>query len=159
MARHYCEAVVNKKQKLQVCHAPTDPDWDQAPEIQYGMLAYLGYPLCWSGGVMFGTLCVLDNKENPFGQRFDKVLTGFREVIEAHLALIESHEMLEKALNEVKVLRGMLPICCVCKKIRDDQGYWNQIESYIGDHSEAEFTHSLCPECMKSHYGEFKRKH
>ena len=62
---------------------------------------------------------------------------------------------LKKAISEVKTLRGFLPICCICKNIRDDQGYWNQIESYIRDHSEAEFTHGICPECAKKHYPGF----
>ena len=59
---------------------------------------------------------------------------------------------LQDALAEVKKLRGFLPICSSCKKIRDDKGYWTQIESYIRDHSEAEFTHSICPECTKKLY-------
>ena len=59
---------------------------------------------------------------------------------------------LQKALSEVKTLRGFIPICASCKKIRDDKGYWNQIESYIQTHSEAEFSHSLCPECVKKLY-------
>jgi len=63
---------------------------------------------------------------------------------------------LQKALSEVKILRGFLPICAYCKKIRDDQGYWNQIESYIHKHSEAEFSHSICPECMKKHHPEYE---
>ena len=60
----------------------------------------------------------------------------------------------EKALSEIRVLRGFLPICASCKKIRDDQGYWNQIESYIRDHSEAEFSHSVCPDCCNRLYPE-----
>jgi PAS domain S-box-containing protein len=59
---------------------------------------------------------------------------------------------LQKALENVKTLSGLLPICSACKKIRDDKGYWNQLESYIHDHSEAEFSHSLCPECAKNLY-------
>ncbi len=59
---------------------------------------------------------------------------------------------LRKALTEVKKLSGMLPICSSCKKIRDDKGYWNQIEAYIAEHSEAEFSHGLCPECLKNMY-------
>jgi PAS domain S-box-containing protein len=61
------------------------------------------------------------------------------------------HE-LQDALANIKTLRGLLPICSHCKKIRDDKGYWNQIESYIRDHSGAEFTHGMCPECLKKHY-------
>jgi methyl-accepting chemotaxis protein len=59
---------------------------------------------------------------------------------------------LQEALSKVKTLSGLLPICSSCKNIRDDSGYWKQIESYIGDHSEAEFSHSICPECAKKLY-------
>jgi hypothetical protein len=61
---------------------------------------------------------------------------------------------LQKALAEVKTLSGMLPICASCKKVRDDKGYWNQIESYLLDHSEAKFSHGICPECAKKLYPE-----
>jgi len=61
---------------------------------------------------------------------------------------------LRKALSEVKTLRGFLPICASCKKIRDDMGYWNQIECYIRDRSDAEFSHSICPECVEKLYPE-----
>ncbi|MCJ7492626.1 MAG: hypothetical protein MUP68_00115 [Deltaproteobacteria bacterium] len=60
---------------------------------------------------------------------------------------------LQKALSEVKKLSGFLPICASCKKIRDDKGYWRQIEAYIRDHSEAEFSHGICPDCAKKLYG------
>ncbi len=56
---------------------------------------------------------------------------------------------LERLLGEVKTLGGMLPICSHCKKIRDDKGYWNQIEAYLNEHTEAEFTHGICPDCAK----------
>ncbi len=63
-------------------------------------------------------------------------------------------ENLQNALTEVKILRGILPICSFCKKIRDDDGYWNQLEVYIRDHSDADFTHGVCPVCVKKHYPE-----
>jgi len=56
---------------------------------------------------------------------------------------------LTQALAEVKNLKGMLPICGHCKKIRDDQGYWNQMETYISEHTEATFSHGVCPDCAK----------
>ena len=62
---------------------------------------------------------------------------------------------LQDAAAKIKTLGGLLPICSNCKKIRDDKGYWKQIESYIRDHSEAEFTHSMCPICAKKFYPEF----
>ena len=63
-------------------------------------------------------------------------------------------EELNKTSEEVKILSGFLPICASCKKVRDDKGYWNQIESYIRDHSEADFTHGICPDCAKDMYPE-----
>jgi PAS domain S-box-containing protein len=67
-----------------------------------------------------------------------------------------------KLLAEVKTLSGLLPICARCKKVRDDSGYWKQIEIYLKDHSDAEFSHGLCPECVETMYGDqkwYRRKH
>ncbi|MDO9110649.1 MAG: hypothetical protein Q7U40_08340, partial [Desulfatirhabdiaceae bacterium] len=65
---------------------------------------------------------------------------------------------LHKALSRVKQLSGLLPICASCKKIREDSGYWTQIETYVKDHSEAEFSHGICPECAEKLYPEFSGK-
>ena len=62
------------------------------------------------------------------------------------------NEELQRALREVKVLRGLIPICASCKKIRNDGGFWQQLEEYIGEHSEAEFSHGLCQPCLKKLY-------
>lgn len=59
---------------------------------------------------------------------------------------------LEDALKQVKTLKGLLPICSHCKKIRDDKGYWNQLESYIGEHADVDFSHGICPDCLKKYY-------
>ena len=69
--------------------------------------------------------------------------------------LMREKRKLEHALAEVKTLQGLLPICAVCKRIRDDKGYWNQMEAYIHEHSEAEFSHGICPECAQKLYPEF----
>ncbi len=61
---------------------------------------------------------------------------------------IQNLQQLHHSLEEVKVLNGLIPICASCKKIRDDDGYWSQIETYIKEHSEADFTHGYCPECI-----------
>jgi hypothetical protein len=69
---------------------------------------------------------------------------------------------LREALAQVKTLSGLLPMCANCKKIRDDKGYWSSVEKYISSHSEAEFTHGICPECLEklypSYYGPGKKK-
>jgi len=59
---------------------------------------------------------------------------------------------LQVALQNIKTLQGLIPICASCKKIRDDKGYWNQIEAYISEHSSAEFSHGICPDCAKKIY-------
>jgi hypothetical protein len=80
-------------------------------------------------------------------------LTAARDELEHRVE--ERTAELREALSKVKVLSGLLPICSSCKKIRDDQGHWNQMEFYIREHSEAEFTHSLCPECAKTFFPGF----
>jgi len=62
---------------------------------------------------------------------------------------------LQKSLGEIKTLRGLIPICSFCKKIRNDENYWEQVEVYVGRHTGAQFSHSYCPSCMKKHYPEF----
>ncbi|BDU71756.1 hypothetical protein METEAL_09300 [Mesoterricola silvestris] len=66
----------------------------------------------------------------------------------------ELRRSLEATLAQVKVLSGLLPICAKCKKIRDDQGYWNQIENYLCAHADVDFTHGICPECSSALYPE-----
>jgi hypothetical protein len=72
---------------------------------------------------------------------------------EERLRLIDE---LSKALARVKTLSGLLPICASCKKIRNDHGYWEQVEIYIQHRSQAEFTHGICPECMKRLYAQYE---
>ncbi|MGO8792158.1 MAG: response regulator [Terriglobia bacterium] len=79
-----------------------------------------------------------------------RVQVGIR-VLELQGALAERVRELEEALSRVKTLQGLLPICSYCKKIRNDRNYWQQVEGYISDHSEAQFSHGICPEC----YGRF----
>nr|WP_321465299.1 response regulator [uncultured Desulfobulbus sp.] len=69
--------------------------------------------------------------------------------ITAHITLRRKSIALEKALNEIKSLKDILPICSYCKKIRDDEGYWKQVEDYISTHTDTRFSHGICPECLK----------
>jgi len=74
--------------------------------------------------------------------------------VKAEKELQDKRSKLQKTLEEIKTLRGIIPICSYCKKIRDDEGLWKQMEEYIHAHSEAEFSHSICPSCMRKHYPE-----
>ena len=111
---------------------------------------------------------VLDRaiKTKPFGyivKPYDNA--ELRSLIEItlikHKAAKERERLiaqLENALQEIKRLSGLLPICAGCKRIRDDEGNWHQIEEYIASHSEADFTHGICPECARRLYPEVYRK-
>ncbi len=72
-----------------------------------------------------------------------------KQMVQLQQALTERVAELREALVSVKQLGGLLPICSYCKKIRDDQNYWQQVESYVGKHSEAKFSHSICPQCYE----------
>jgi DNA-binding response OmpR family regulator len=91
-----------------------------------------------------------DYVTKPFdrGELRARVNVGLR-VIELQRRLVERVKELEEAMARVKYLRGLLPICAYCKKIRNDQNYWQQVESYITEHSEAQFSHSICPHCYE----------
>jgi PAS domain S-box-containing protein len=99
---------------------------------------------------------VYDSSGREHGRRASN-----RDITESKNAEKEREHLiseLQKALSDIKKLSGLLPICASCKKIRDDKGYWNQIESYISEHSEAEFSHGICPECAKKLYPDFYKK-
>ena len=74
-----------------------------------------------------------------------------QRVVELQRRLADRVIALEHALEKVKMLQGLLPICSYCKKIRDDGNYWSQVDTYITEHSEAQFTHSVCPDCYTDH--------
>jgi phosphoserine phosphatase RsbU/P len=76
-----------------------------------------------------------------------------RRMVELRARLAEHVRELQQAMSEVQTLRGIIPICANCKSIRDDAGYWTEVETYVSKHSEAGFTHGICPECRKKLYG------
>jgi len=112
----------------------------------------------------------LANKPEDFTEEDVKMASGFGEL--AAIALTNSRNQeertaaeqqreevireLQEALEQVKKLSGMLPICSHCKKIRDDRGYWKRIESYIEEHSEVAFSHSICKGCARKLYPDYK---
>lgn len=85
-----------------------------------------------------------------------RVAVGQR-IVRYEATLAEKIVELEDALGKIKTLRGLLPICASCKRVRDDQGYWNQLDTYVRDHSDAEFSHSICPTCQEVLYPSLKK--
>jgi len=155
----YCETVVNTNDKLLISNALKDEEWKNNPDIKRNMISYLGFPIVLPGGKPFGTICVLDNKENAYSETYENLIENFRDIIQYQLELIyvnsvlgEKNKNLTDYLQEIKVLRGIVPICSYCKKLRDEKGNWNRLEKYICERSEAKFSHGICDECIQKHF-------
>lgn len=142
----------------------TFPDLSSAIRMAYTTEFMLLNP---AFAILFYFLSKETGFESPFDEYQEHIdkFSGFvnKYIQNPELALIHEilsniwkhNKKLAENIAEIKTLRGMLPICASCKKIRDDKGYWNQIESYISDRSEILFSHSICPECAKKLYPEF----
>ncbi len=81
----------------------------------------------------------------------DRIHSLTKELHRSKLAVEEANDRLQAALKEVKELRGLLPICAWCKQIREDNGVWEQLETFVARHSRATFTHGMCPKCLETH--------
>ncbi len=86
-----------------------------------------------------------------------RVRAGER-IIQLEKSLRQKNKELSEALAQVKQLKGIVPICMHCKKIRNDENYWQQVEEYVAEHTEADFSHSICPECLEKIYPEYAEK-
>ena len=82
-------------------------------------------------------------------QILDLLLATFENIVRKNHELMQANQKLSEALEANKTLRGLIPICGYCKKIRDDRGYWDQVESFVSKHSEAKFSHGICPQCFE----------
>jgi len=151
----YCETVLRERRRLLVPDARVDSRWEKNPDTEMNMISYLGVPLLFPSGEPFGTICVLDSKENTYDDLVEGCLAQFRALVESHLALLVRNQELTKALGEIKTLRGFIPICVFCKGIRSEEGYWERLESYLRVHTEADFTHTFCDRCSEKHYPEY----
>jgi hypothetical protein len=134
------------------------------PEGHFHLTRHLGIPI-FDGDRIVGVAGV-GNKEEPYDESDARQITLFMNSMWGTLKRMRVEQETERlivelkdALAKVKTLSGLLPICMHCKKIRDDKGYWNELETYISEHSDADFSHGLCIECAKEFYPEyFKNK-
>ena len=126
----------------------------KSPHIRF----YAGYPLINPEGFALGTLCALDRKPHQLSARQNRLMQALSRQVMALLDSRRISDHLAKALENIKYLHGLLPICAWCKRIRDDEGYWGKLESYIESHSSAEFTHGICPECVTRVRADMARK-
>jgi GAF domain-containing protein len=117
----------------------------RAPHIRF----YAGYPLSSPEGFALGTLCAIDRKPRQLSAEQKQAMQSLSRQVMALLELRRVSTRLAEVLENVKTLHGLLPICAWCKRIRDDQGYWSQVEAYVHAHMGADFTHGICPDCFE----------
>ena len=157
----YCETVIKTRERLLVRDATRDPVWRGRPSAEMGLISYLGYPLLFPNGDVFGTICVFDAKANGYSPAYEALIQEFKALVEAQLELMQMSQDLEarndelnRSLEEIRTLREITPICSFCKKIRDDEGYWEGVERYLTRLSGGQLSHGICPDCVQVHYGE-----
>jgi GAF domain-containing protein len=124
------------------------------PHIRF----YAGIPLINPEGLALGTLCVVDHQPRRLSAAQLKALQALSRQVMALLELRRVSTQLADALDRVKTLQGLLPICAWCKRIRDDEGYWDQVEAYFHKSTGAEFTHGICPQCSEKAQTEWQHK-
>jgi PAS domain S-box-containing protein len=114
-----------------------------------------GRPLFDSDGSKMGAVVSLHNitERKQAQELLQKSYENLEEKVEVRTAeLKESNRQLQGALDEIKTLKGIVPICASCKSIRDDKGFWHEVEAYVSTHTEADFSHGICPDCAKRLY-------
>lgn len=160
----YCETVLKTQNKLLVPDALADSNWKNNPDAKLNMISYLGFPIRLPNKTPFGTICLLDNKANEYSATIENLMLKFRNLIESHLEMIyinqilgDKNRRLTDYLMELQAFRGLVSICSNCNSIRDDQNNWHPIEQYFIKHPIADFSHCICPECMKKLYPEYTR--
>jgi hypothetical protein len=124
------------------------------PHIRF----YAGFPLASPEGFALGTLCAIDRIPRQLSARKETAMQALSRQVMALLELRRVSARMAEALEKVKTLHGLLPICAWCKKIRDDQGYWKQVEVYVQEHTGADFTHGICPGCLEKQRAKATRR-
>ncbi len=102
LAGLYCEKVINSKKKLVVPNALKDKKWDHNPDLEFGMISYLGFPIICPDKSVFGTICVSTTKENRFNKKFEKLMIQYKNIIESHLVMVYQNYLVNETLESLK---------------------------------------------------------
>lgn len=127
------------------------------PEGHVQLKRIISVPVFSSTGKVVALGCAANKRENYVKEDKNQLvayLSNVQLILENRKKEEERKYLLEKSLSELNILRGILPLCSFCKKIRDDKGYWERVDVYIQKYSQADISHSICPQCMKKHYPE-----
>lgn len=147
----FCTHTILGLEPLIVQDAFLDPRFTKSVLVREepGIRFYAGFPLTTTEGYGLGALCAIDRRPRDLDDRQKKAMAALARQVMTLLELRRVTAKLAEALEKVKHLEGLLPICAWCKRIRDDHGAWTVVEKYISRHTSADFTHSICPECIE----------
>jgi GAF domain-containing protein len=146
----FCAHTILESEPLVVRDALRDTRFAESPLVRAEphIRFYAGFPLTTQHGLSLGALCAMDRKPRRLNPSQDQAMRALARQVMAVLDLRRVSAHLATALEKVKTLHGLLPICSWCKRIRDDEGYWKQVEAYLSAHTDADFTHGICPDCL-----------
>lgn len=156
----FCAHAILQREPLVVTDATKDRRFADStlvtgePRIRF----YAGVPLVNPEGLALGTLCVIDRQPRQLKPEQRNALQALSRQVMALLELRVVSARLADALEDVKTLQALLPICAWCKRVRDSEGYWNQVEAYFREHAGTEFTHGICPDCKDKLMRKSKRQ-
>lgn len=170
--------IVDHREPVIVSDIRHDPFTANRMLPEYGLHAYAGIPLLAQGQAI-GVLYALDNHIREYTEDdlsfldslasraalviekvrlYEELRTANQKLREESLEKAKVIDELQIALTNIKTLRGLIPICANCKNIRNDEGFWQQVEVYISTHAEVEFSHGICPDCLVELYPRYAKK-
>jgi GAF domain-containing protein len=154
----FCAHTIMGRDMLIVEDAARDPRFAKNPLVlgDPHIRFYAGAPLVTPDGFGLGSLCAIDRQPRTLAPEQLGSLEALARLVMMKLEFRRVSSQLADAMGNLKTLSGLLPICAHCKSIRDDQGYWKSVETYVQKHTETVFTHGICPKCAAKHFPGFK---
>ena len=156
----FCAHAILGSDTLVVGDAAKDERFAENPLVTGDPLIrfYAGAPLITPMGHALGTLCAIDRRPREMEPSALDALAALARQVVVILEHRRVSAQLADSLKRIKLLSGLVPICSHCKSVRKDDEFWTSVEKFLAEHSGAEFTHGICPDCIAEHYPEFAHK-
>lgn len=156
----FCAHAILRSEPMIVKDAARDSRFADSPLVREApyIRFYAGFPLLNQEGHALGTLCAIDRKPRELTAEQTEAMAALARQVMVLLEFRRGSKALADSLERVRTLHGLLPICAWCKRIRDDKGYWTEVETYVHKNTDADFTHGICPECLGKRYPKAAQK-